>query len=148
MNCLVTRNLFTKYILLNIVCIFCGFCHHNFFLNFFHSVENVPVKEILLELASKINMNQRCRVNINRSAVWEGAVRGFKRLSYEPHLMVSVKFSDDMGESEEGVDLGGPRREFLRLLIESIAKSPMFEGKENSKNLALYSTGTNLLCKL
>ncbi|XP_027132288.1 G2/M phase-specific E3 ubiquitin-protein ligase [Larimichthys crocea] len=96
--------------------------------------------EILLELASKINMNQRCRVNINRSAVWEGAVRGFKRLSYEPHLMVSVKFSDDMGESEEGVDLGGPRREFLRLLIESIAKSPMFEGKENSKNLALYST--------
>ncbi len=59
--------------------------------------------------------------------------------------MMSVKFSDDMGKNEEGVDLGGPRREFLRLLIESIAKSPMFEGKEHSQNLALNSTGTNLL---
>ncbi|KAG7455575.1 G2 M phase-specific E3 ubiquitin-protein ligase-like [Solea senegalensis] len=105
-----------------------------------HIVENVPVKKILLELASKINVNQRCRFNINRSAVWEGAIRGFKRLSYEPNLMISVKFSDDMGKNEEGVDLGGPRREFLRLLIESIAKSPMFEGKENSKNFALNST--------
>ncbi|XP_028259851.1 uncharacterized protein LOC114434702 [Parambassis ranga] len=105
-----------------------------------HNVENVPVKKILLELASKINVNQRCRFNINRSAVWEGAIRGFKRLSYEPNLMMSIKFSDDMGKNEEGVDLGGPRREFLRLLMESIATSPMFEGKENSKNFALDST--------
>ncbi|KAG7470308.1 G2 M phase-specific E3 ubiquitin-protein ligase-like [Solea senegalensis] len=105
-----------------------------------HIVENVPVKKILLELASKINVNQQCRFNINRSVVWEGAIQGFKRLSYEPNLMMSVKFSDDMGKNEEGVDLGGPRREFLRLLIESMAKSPMFEGKENSKNFALNST--------
>ncbi|XP_053192741.1 uncharacterized protein LOC128376917 [Scomber japonicus] len=102
--------------------------------------ENVPAKKILLELASKINVNQRCRFNINRSAVWEGAIRGFKRSSYEPNLMMSVKFSDDMGKTEEGVDLGGPRREFLRLLMESIAKSSMFEGTENSKNIALNST--------
>ncbi|KAA8594383.1 hypothetical protein FQN60_005217, partial [Etheostoma spectabile] len=54
--------------------------------------------------------------------------------------MICVKFSDDMGRNEEGVDLGGPRREFLRLLMETIARSPMFEGKENSKNLALDST--------
>ncbi|XP_074535571.1 G2/M phase-specific E3 ubiquitin-protein ligase-like [Halichoeres trimaculatus] len=97
-------------------------------------------KEILLELASKINVNPRCRFNINRSAIWEGAIRGFKRLSYEPHLMMSVKFSDDMGKHEEGVDLGGPRREFLRHLMENIAQSPMFEGKENSQNFALNGT--------
>ncbi|XP_059201469.1 uncharacterized protein LOC131981267 isoform X1 [Centropristis striata] len=103
-------------------------------------VENVPVQTILLELASKINVNRLCRFNINRAAVWEGAIRGFKRSSYEPNLMMSVKFSDDMGKIEEGVDLGGPRREFLRLLMESIAKSTMFEGKETSKNIALNST--------
>ncbi|XP_026163300.1 G2/M phase-specific E3 ubiquitin-protein ligase-like [Mastacembelus armatus] len=67
-------------------------------------------------------------------------MRGFRRVSYNPNSMICVKFSDDMGRNEEGVDLGGPRREFLRLLMETIVRSPMFEGKENSKNLALYST--------
>ncbi|KAI4800069.1 hypothetical protein KUCAC02_016606 [Chaenocephalus aceratus] len=45
-----------------------------------------------------------------------------------------------MGRQEEGIDLGGPRREYLRLLMETIARSPMFEGKESCKSLALDST--------
>lgn len=68
---------------------------------------------------------------------------GFKRVSYDPNLMMCVKFSDDMGRNEEGVDLGGLRREFLRLLMETIDRSPMFEGKESSKTLALDSTGND-----
>ena len=55
--------------------------------------------------------------------------------------MIWVKFSDDMGRNEEGIDFGGPKREFLRLLIETMSRSPMFQGKENSKNLALDSAG-------
>ncbi|XP_076736172.1 G2/M phase-specific E3 ubiquitin-protein ligase isoform X3 [Maylandia zebra] len=47
--------------------------------------------------------------------------------------------SDDMGVPEEAVDLGGPRREFLRLLIEALPLSPMFEGEEGKMNLALDS---------
>lgn len=77
--------------------------------------------------------------NINRSAV-----RGLKRPSYETNPMMSVKFSDDMGKNEEGVDLGGPMREFLRLPMKSIAKSPMFKGKEYSQNFTLSSTNTDL----
>ena len=41
---------------------------------------------------------------------------------------MNVKFSDDLGWNEEAVDLGGPRREFLRLLMEALAMSPLFEG--------------------
>ncbi|XP_039473717.1 G2/M phase-specific E3 ubiquitin-protein ligase-like [Oreochromis aureus] len=44
-----------------------------------------------------------------------------------------------MGVPEEAVDLGGPRREFLRLLIEALPLSPMFEGEEGKMNLALDS---------
>ncbi|XP_076141258.1 uncharacterized protein LOC143123864 isoform X2 [Alosa pseudoharengus] len=102
--------------------------------------EKVPVEEILQELSSKISTKETCRFNINRSSVWDGAVRGFQRASYDPNFRMSVKFSDDMGKNEESVDLGGPRREFLRLLIEAIAMSPMFEGKENRKTLAINST--------
>ncbi|KAL0973467.1 hypothetical protein UPYG_G00204290 [Umbra pygmaea] len=104
-------------------------------------VEKVSVQEILLKLSSKISTKRQCKFNINRSAVWEGAVRGFQRVSYDHNLMICVKFSDDMGRNEEGVDLGGPRRAFLRLPMETIARSPMFEGKENGKNLHLDSTG-------
>ncbi|XP_034002246.1 G2/M phase-specific E3 ubiquitin-protein ligase-like isoform X3 [Trematomus bernacchii] len=52
---------------------------------------------------------------------------------------MSVKFSDDLGIDEEAVDLGGPRREFLRLLMEALARSPMFEGRDSKLNLALHS---------
>ncbi|KAK5624023.1 hypothetical protein CRENBAI_019899 [Crenichthys baileyi] len=105
------------------------------------SVEFVSVQEILLELPNKISTKQQCKFNINCSAVWEGAVRGFRRLSFDTNSMISVKFSDDVGKNEEGVDLGGPRREFSRVLMETIASSTMFEGAENSKNLALNSAG-------
>ncbi|MGH0125029.1 UNVERIFIED_CONTAM: hypothetical protein FKN15_077247 [Acipenser sinensis] len=56
---------------------------------------------------------------------------------------MSVKFSDDMGELEEAVDLGGPRREFLRLLMHSLEQSPIFEGVEGVKKLALSSKEGN-----
>lgn len=105
------------------------------------SEHNISAQEVLQSLASKINSNQRCRFNINRSAVLDGAMRGFKRLSYNPTFQMCVKFSDDLGVDEEAVDLGGPRREFLRLLMQALAHSQMFEGREGNANLALESSG-------
>ncbi|XP_049446682.1 putative protein TPRXL [Epinephelus fuscoguttatus] len=49
--------------------------------------------------------------------------------------------SDDMGVPEKAVDLGGPRRAFLRLLMEALPLSPMFEGESGKMNLAFDSTG-------
>lgn len=112
---------------------------------FSYSTEKVPVDEILLELSRKISTQRQCKFNINHGAIWDGAKRGFQRVSYDPTYTMCVRFSDDMGKTEEGVDLGGPRREFLRLLMDTITMSYMFEGKDNRKNLALDSTGNNLL---
>ncbi|XP_039467422.1 uncharacterized protein LOC120439971 [Oreochromis aureus] len=99
----------------------------------------VSAKDILEELSAKINQQKKCKFNINRSTVLDGAIRGFKRATYDPCHTISVRFSDDMGVPEEAVDLGGPRREFLRLLIEALPLSPMFEGEEGKMNLALDS---------
>ncbi|XP_016115184.1 uncharacterized protein [Sinocyclocheilus grahami] len=101
--------------------------------------EDVPVKNILLDLVSNINYISHCRFHINRSAVLEGAIQGFTRINYNPSNAISVKFSDDSGRHEEAVDLGGPRREFLRLLMQAFKDSSMFEGNEQSQNLALDS---------
>lgn len=101
----------------------------------------VTARDILQDLASKINHQKKCKFNINRSAVLDGAIRGLKQGTYNPYHTISVRFSDDLGVSEEAVDLGGPRREFLRLLIEALPQSPIFEGEEGKMNLALDSTG-------
>ena len=106
--------------------------------------QNVSVKEILLELAENISPNNRFKFNINRSAVLDGAFRGFKRASYNPNATMNIKFSDDLGRNEEAVDFGGPKREFLRLLMETLAMSPMFEGSHSSQNLALHIPGNFL----
>ncbi|XP_045913676.1 G2/M phase-specific E3 ubiquitin-protein ligase-like isoform X2 [Micropterus dolomieu] len=102
--------------------------------------EHIPITQILSELSDKIDNLQVCQFNINRSAVLDGAIRGFRRLSYDPTKKMSVKFSDDRGTTEEAVDLGGPRREFLRLLMEALVKSEMFEGPDGHLNLALSSS--------
>lgn len=110
-----------------------------------HGVSDEPntrsAKEVLLELASEIDTTRRCRFNINRSAVLDGALRGFTRKSYNPKYQMYIKFSDDLGLHEEAVDLGGPRREFLHLLMKAIAQSQMFEGRDGKLNLALDSSG-------
>ena len=35
---------------------------------------------------------------------------------------------DDVGQSEGAIDAGGPRREFLSLLVEHLQNSPLFIG--------------------
>lgn len=67
----------------------------------------------------------------------EGAYRGFARPSFKPANLLSVRFG-----GEPGIDEGGPTREFLRLVLEEIRKSKIFQGEDNSKHL-FYS----LKCK-
>ncbi|XP_056431348.1 G2/M phase-specific E3 ubiquitin-protein ligase-like [Gadus chalcogrammus] len=55
-------------------------------------------------------------------------------------LALLKKMLGRAGTSEEAEDLGGPRREFLRLLTEALAQSSVFEGTEGNLNLALDSS--------
>ncbi|XP_047241323.1 G2/M phase-specific E3 ubiquitin-protein ligase-like [Girardinichthys multiradiatus] len=104
------------------------------------SSKSLPVKDIQEELSKHIDTGMHCKFNVSRSAVLDGAICGFKRVSYNPLFSMNVKFSGDFGKNEEAIDLGGPRRECLRLLIEALSMSPMFEGTDESKNLAMNST--------
>lgn len=79
--------------------------------------------------------------NINRRNVWDGACRGFRRSTFSPSNTLLVKFTDDSGLSEEAVDQVGPRREFLRLLMDAIQNSSIFEGPPTARILTLDSHG-------
>lgn len=96
-------------------------------------------EEILRNLAAVINLDEISKFNISRSNLWESAFRGFNRKSFSPTKKISVKFMDDMGQSEGAIDASGPRREFLTLVLEYIRSSPLFVGENNCKFLTCYA---------
>ncbi|XP_053367988.1 G2/M phase-specific E3 ubiquitin-protein ligase-like isoform X2 [Clarias gariepinus] len=100
---------------------------------------SLTAPDIISNLALAIDRKRVSRFNIIRSNVWDGAVRGFKRVSYSEFTDMFVKFSDDAGTFEEGLDTGGPRRELLTLLMSCLQYRPIFDGPPSSRYLVYNS---------
>ncbi|CAJ1074951.1 uncharacterized protein LOC113053478, partial [Xyrichtys novacula] len=83
------------------------------------------------------------KIFISRANVWTTTLRQFKRPRFaESCDMLYVTFaSDEHGCEEDAADLGGPRREFFRLLVKAIFQdSGAFEGTPNG-----YTPRLNIL---
>jgi len=94
------------------------------------------VNECLDELAKQIDGTHISKFNISRSYLWEGTKRAVLRKSFSPKHKVSVKFTDDIGNSEGAVDLGGPMREYFTLMIQWMMESQLFCGLEHQRFLS------------
>jgi hypothetical protein len=96
------------------------------------------IKEILKEHVANV-MNEtdvtRNLINVRRSNVLVDGLTKMSRASFVPSRKLSVKFADDVGQSEGAVDLGGPTREFLRLSVRELFESSMFAGEPGSRVL-------------
>lgn len=103
--------------------------------------EAVSAEDIIGELALAIDHTSVSRFNITRSNVWDGAFRGFKRSSFREQADLLVKFTDNDGSTEEGIDTGGPKREFLSLLMNVLRDRPIFEGPAESRYLVYNARG-------
>ncbi|KAL4005242.1 hypothetical protein ACER0C_004955 [Sarotherodon galilaeus] len=103
---------------------------------------------IIANLALELDHKKVSRFNISRSAVWDGAVRGFRRSTYSDNYDMFIKFNDDAGSFEEGLDTGGPRREFLTLLMGSLRNRPIFDGPPESRYLVLKAESEESLHNL
>ena len=101
--------------------------------------QSETMQEIVCQLASVIDYEKISKFNVSRSHLWESAKRGFSKKSFSPKNKISVMFTDDAGNSEGAIDLGGPTREFLTLLINYINRSSLFVGNEESRLLSCYS---------
>lgn len=108
---------------------------------FFPRETNVQAHEVIAQLALAIDHKKVSRFNICRSDVWDGAVRGFQRSTYSDNNDMFIKFNDDAGCFEEGLDTGGPRREFLTLLMNHLRNRPIFDGPPENRYLVCNSRG-------
>ena len=95
-----------------------------------------PVSQVLEELAVNITNDGITKLNIARNFIWEGTRRALTRKSFKPSHKISVKFTDDSGQSEGAVDWGGPMREFFTLALQHIHDSNLLCGPENQKFLS------------
>ena len=99
---------------------------------------------MLLKLQSQIDMEKITKFNIARNQVLDGARRAIHRKSFNPKTRISVKFTDDIGVAEGAVDEGGPKREFLRMLMRSIQFLHIFEGPVNKRVLTYNASGITM----
>ncbi|XP_056091518.1 G2/M phase-specific E3 ubiquitin-protein ligase-like [Rhinichthys klamathensis goyatoka] len=105
----------------------------------YYSTDVLTSADIVSDLSLKIIKTSCSRFNINRADVWDGAIRGFGRASYNPSHDMLVKFTDDEGTTEDAVDTGGPKREFLTLLMDCLRTRRIFDGPANRRFLTFNS---------
>lgn len=92
--------------------------------------------KIILKLFQDENLQQTSdrsesiNITINRKAVVKSTLRAIERKTFSFFEPVSITFA-----GEEAVDVGGPRREFFRLLMASLSGSPVFHGSWFSHDL-------------
>ncbi len=73
-------------------------------------------------------------LNVYRENVVEGAETCFKRKSFDPALKLSVQFGD-----EDGIDHGGPTREFMRLAMKQSLAEPIWTQTSTGHMMKLNS---------
>ena len=116
---------------------FCVY-HFNSIIHFFRTLE-----DILIELGQGIKHHAYMTVHVTRENVLEVGENTFKKKKFDATKKLGVVF---LG-GEEGIDTGGPTREFLRLLVAEVANLLIFEGPAGSRMLTLESTGKYLFSK-
>ena len=103
------------------------------------------VKDMLAHLATQLDGSddRRNLVNVDRDDVLEGAAIAWASPRFNPLQKLSVRFI-----GENGIDDGGPSREFLRLAMTAIKDSPLMGGPDEAKliNLDVNGNVTHLIC--
>lgn len=102
--------------------------------------ETATLKEVLADLSKQISSEKISIFNLSQNHIWDGTKRALNRKSFSPENKLSVKFTDDIGQSEGAIDMGGPAREFFTLITEWLLSSQVFFGKSTSKFLSLNAT--------
>ena len=87
-------------------------------------------------LLTSADGNETVSVIISRKAIMQSTLRAIERKTFSFMKPVNVTFA-----GEEAVDAGGPRREYFRLLMASLAASAVFHGSWFSHDLYQLNQG-------
>eukprot|EP00794_Sanderia_malayensis_P013365 gene13365-14740_t len=102
------------------------------------------IEEIICQLSSVIDYENISEFNVSRNHLWESAKRGCSKKLFSPKNNISVMFTNDVSNSEGAIDMGGPTREFLTLLMNTISRiakiwNGLRIGTRNSNSLESFN---------
>ena len=93
------------------------------------------------KFVNKTIRTQPIAVNVDRTNVWSSALQMLQRPNFSTYDRIRAKFTNYLGQSEEKIDMGGPRREFLRLLMSHLQSKKIFTGPMMSRQLIMDEDG-------
>lgn len=71
--------------------------------------------------------------------MFQCCVRALRRPSFDPFIKIEVTFTDVDGKIEGAMDVGGPSREFFRIIFNYLENSNLFTGR-NKKYISLNAS--------
>ena len=98
-------------------------------------------KFLMEKFVNKTIRTQPIAVNVDRTNVWSSALQMLQRPNFSTYDRIRAKFTNYLGQSEEKIDMGGPRREFLRLLMSHLQSKKIFTGPMMSRQLIMDEDG-------
>ena len=111
---------------------------------YYNNTIDLEVARSLKEISHKISKSETFHFNVDRMDIWNSAISMFYNPRFAPLRKMRVSFVDFNGRSEDATDFGGPKREFLRLLMEHIQESDLFTGPMTARHLSLNKDGINI----
>ncbi|XP_055496646.1 G2/M phase-specific E3 ubiquitin-protein ligase isoform X2 [Leucoraja erinacea] len=103
-----------------------------------------PLTSILKELRSQIKLNVISRIKVDRTNVWEGALKEMKGKVFSATDTLCIQYSDMAGKPQEVAHVTNPLYDFFNLLMHHLQNSTLFEGLTTSKNISLNSQALRL----
>lgn len=93
-----------------------------------HPADDIKLKESLENFQQQVKDEETCEVVILRKKLLQTCLTAVKEPSFDYFKIPCIYFS-----GEEAEDLGGPKREFFRLLMKTVAgEFGVFEGSQSS----------------
>ena len=94
-----------------------------------------------MNIKTKIDDEKVNYFKVNRTRLLDGAIRALRRKNFYENGRISIKFGDDIGQTEGAIDAGGSTREFLRLAVNQVVNSSVFGGMEIEKYITKCKSG-------
>ena len=93
-----------------------------------HPADDIKLVESLVNFQKQVKDQETCEVVVLRKRLLQTCLNAVKESSFDYFKIPCIYFS-----GEEAEDLGGPKREFFRLLLKTIAgEFGVFEGNQSS----------------
>lgn len=93
-------------------------------------ISRTLLEELIKSLFDRVTKEEMQVVRIRRQNLWKDALRAFAKASFLTNTLLNVQFI-----GEQGVDAGGPRREFLNIMMKKLVlESGLLTGDEKRKS--------------